>query len=92
MGAKVRHECERCAHQWEESDKVDKREAELAELHHDFIEMERSLKVLLNYERSRLAAAHERIDQMRELLNMLPDPEPQIDAVAEDEETAGCPF
>jgi hypothetical protein len=79
--AKVRHECERCGHQSGQWDKVAKRDDELAELHDDFMAMERSLKVLLHYERSRLTAAHERIEQMRELLNMLPDPVPEIEFV-----------
>lgn len=90
MAAKVRHECERCGHQWQDFDKVAKRDAELAELHEDFMEMERSLKVLLHYERSRLAAAHQRIEDMRWLLNLLPDPVPDIEFVADDAE--GDPF
>ncbi len=44
MVAKVCHECERCGHQQHDWDKVAKREAELAELHEDFLDRERELR------------------------------------------------
>lgn len=48
MAYKLRHECERCGHQWQAWDKVAKRDAELAELHDDFLERERELRADLN--------------------------------------------
>jgi hypothetical protein len=93
VAAKYTHECDRCG-QRADLERVGRfRDSDYHELLQDYFELEqeyialdRKNAVLLSLERARLAAAHERINQMRELLNMLPDPVPEVEFATDDQE------
>lgn len=93
MRPKVRHECERCGliAVLERAGRF--RDEDFLELLHDYFDLEqehRQVQALRHLAESRLKAARERIDQLRELVNMLPDPVPEIEVIDADEE--GLPF
>lgn len=92
MRHKVRHECERCGLVAELERAGRFRDEDVYEIHQDYYALEaelRQMRALRHLAETRLAAARERIDQLRELVNSLPDPVPEIEFVADEEE---CPF
>ena len=86
MPPKLRHECARCGliAEFERAGRF--RDQDFYELLHEYWALEQHVAVRLHYERARLDAAHNRIDQMRELLNMLPDPVPEVEFSADEED------
>lgn len=93
MRPKVRHECERCGLEAVLERAGRFRDEDFYELLQDYFALEielRQAQALRHLAETRLARARERIDQLRELVNMLPDPVPEIEAIDADEE--GCPF
>lgn len=92
MPRKVRYSCERCGLTAELVRAGRFRDEDFYELLQDYFTLERILgreQAMRHLAASRLSAARERIDQLRELVNMLPDPIPEVDAV---DEEAGCQF
>lgn len=90
MVAKVRHQCERCGLEAVLERAGRFRDEDYHELLQDYFALERGAGVYRHYAEGKIASLRERIEQMRELLNMLPDPVPDIDAVDEEAET--CPL
>lgn len=77
MAAKFHHECERCG-QIALLERVGRfRDDDYNELWQEWVQADAALKSALanlQQQTARLAAARERIDQLRELVNKLPDP------------------
>ena len=93
MRAKVRHECERCGLVAELERAGRFGDVSYLELLQDYFDIEwqwRQDRARRHLAETQLAMAYERIDQLRALVNELPDPVPDVEFVAEDEE--GCPF
>lgn len=85
MRAKYRHECEHCGFVAELERAGRFRDEDVYEIHLHYEQELRRERVLRHLAESRLAAARERIDQLRELVNWLPDPVSDIEFVAEEE-------
>lgn len=88
---KVRHQCERCGLEAVLERAGRFRDEDFYELLQDYFALERILgkeQAMRHLAESRLAMARSRIDQLRELVNTLPDPVPEIDFVDEE----ACPF
>jgi hypothetical protein len=79
---KLRHECERCglAAEFERAGRF--RDQDFYELLHEYFALEQEFARQAN----KLSAARTRIEQLRELVNMLPDPVPEVEFTADDDE------
>ena len=85
MPPKLRHACERCGLEVVLERAGRFRDEDFYELLHEYFALERQLADVTG----RYLAACERIEQLRELVNMLPDPVPEVEAQDEESE---CPF
>ena len=83
---KLRVDCERCGLTAHVERAGRFRDEDFYELLQEYFALEHHHSVRVHYLAAKLAAARERIEQMRELLNMLPDPVPEVEFSADDEE------
>lgn len=89
MAAKFRHECQRCGLVGELERVGRFGDESYIELLHDYWAMEQAFWkecALRHLAETRLDRAYERIEQLRALVNELPDPVPDVEFVAEDDE------
>lgn len=86
MAYKLRYECQRCGDValLERAGRF--RDEDFYELHQEYMALEQHAQTYRHYAETKMAAYRERIEQMRELLNMLPDPVPEIEFTADEED------
>lgn len=89
MAVKLRHVCERCGliAEFERAGRF--RDEDYLELLHERWALERQFAAHMHHMQTKLERSRECIDELRELVNMLPDPVPDVDVVADESE---CPF
>ena len=79
----------RCGHAAEFERAGRFRDEDFYELLQEYFALEQHYGVRVHYLTAKLAAASERIEQMRELLNTLPDTMPEVEFSVEDEDPFG---
>lgn len=78
MAAKLRHECERCGLVATIERAGRFRDQDFYELLQEHFALEQHAQTYRHYAEAKIAGLQARIDDMRELLNMLPDPVPEV--------------